>query len=119
MVCGSTVLAQGQFRRRIGTSSCLSSGNSSFIGRRLISTTIIGIAGVLARSFGQLDCRRSTVVVWLGSSTVPATGSFGWQCNASNGVVFVGVLARILVFVRRRIGTAVVSFVGRRRLGRT
>ena len=36
------------------------------------------------------------VIVWLGSSTVPATGSFGWQCNASNGVVFVGVLARQL-----------------------
>ena len=75
MVYGSTVLAQGQFRRRIGTNSCLSSGNSSFIGRRLISTTIIGIAGVSARS-----------VVCVGSSTVPATGSFGWQCNASNGV---------------------------------
>ena len=37
------------------------------------------------------------VVVCSGSSTVPATGSFGWQRNASNGVVFVGVLARILV----------------------
>ena len=33
------------------------------------------------------------VIVWLGSSMVLATGSFGWQCNASNGVVFVGVLA--------------------------
>ena len=52
-----------------------------------------------------------TIIVCVGSSTVPATGSFGWQCNASNGVVFIGVLARILVFVRRRIGTAVVSFV--------
>ena len=28
------------------------------------------------------------VVVCSGSSTVPATGSFGWQYNASNGVVF-------------------------------
>ena len=37
------------------------------------------------------------VIVWLGSSTVPAMGLFGWQCNASNGVVFIGVLARILV----------------------
>ena len=52
------------------------------------------------------------VIVWLGSSTVLATGLFGWQCNASNGVVFVGVLARILVFVCRRISTAVVLFVG-------
>ena len=60
-----------------------------------------------------------TIIVCVGSSTVPATGSFGWQCNASNGVVFVGVLARILVFVRRRIGTAVISFVGHGRLGRT
>ena len=34
------------------------------------------IAGILARSFGRLDCRRSTVVVWLGSSTVRVTGSF-------------------------------------------
>ena len=52
------------------------------------------------------------VIVWLGSSTVPATGLFGWQCNASNGVVFVGVSARILVFVRRRIGTASCLSVG-------
>ena len=117
LLCGSMVLAQGQFRRRIGTNSCLSSGNSSFISCRLISTTIIGIAGVLARSFGQLDCRHSTVVVWLGSSIVPATGSFGWQCNASNRVVFVGVLAQILVFVCRRIGIAVVLFVSHGCLG--
>ena len=47
----------------------------------------------------------STIIVCVGSSTVLATGSFGWQYNASNGVVFVGVLARILVFVCRRIGT--------------
>ena len=59
----------------------------------------------------------SMIIVCVGSSTVLATGSFGWQCNASNGVVFVGVLAQILVFVRRRIGTAVVLFVGHGRLG--
>ena len=35
-----------------------------------------------------------TIIVCVGSSTVPATGSFGWQYNASNGVVF-----------RRQIGT--------------
>ena len=39
----------------------------------------------------------STIIVCVGSSTVPATGSFGWQYNASNGVVFVGILARIFV----------------------
>ena len=39
----------------------------------------------------------STIIVCIGSSMVLATGSFGWQCNASNGVVFVGILARILV----------------------
>ena len=49
----------------------------------------------------------STIIVCVGSSTVPATGSFGWQCNASNGAVFVGVLVRILI-----------SFVGHGRLGR-
>ena len=59
----------------------------------------------------------STIIVCVGSSTVLATGSFGWQCNASNGVIFVGVLVRILVFVHRRIGTAVVLFVGHGRLG--
>ena len=59
----------------------------------------------------------STIIVCVGSSTVLATGSFGWQSNAGNGVVFVGVLARILVFVRRRIGTAVVLFVGHGHLG--
>ena len=58
-----------------------------------------------------------TIIVCIGSSTVPATGSFRWQSNASNGVIFVGVLARILVFVCRRIGTAVVLFVGHGRLG--
>ena len=63
------------------------------------------------------ESAASMAAVCLGGSTVLATGSFGWQYNASNGVVFVGVLARILVFVRRRIGTAVVSFVGHRRLG--
>ena len=78
IVCGSTVLAQGQFCRRISTKSCLSSSNSSFIGCRLISTTIIGITGVLAQLFSQLDC--------IGNNTVTATGLFGWQCNASNGV---------------------------------
>jgi hypothetical protein len=60
----------------------------------------------------------NTIIVYIGSSTVPATGSFGWQCNASNGVIFIGVLAQILVFVCRRIGIAVVSFVGHGRLGR-
>ena len=60
-----------------------------------------------------------TIIICVGSSTVLATGSFGWQCNASNGVVFVGVLARILIFIRRRISTAVISFVGYGRLGRT
>jgi hypothetical protein len=39
------------------------------------------------------------IIVCVGSSTVPAIGSFGWQYNASNGVVFVGVLVRILVLV--------------------
>ena len=29
-----------------------------------------------------------TIVVCVGSSTVPAIGSFGWQYNASNGVIF-------------------------------
>ena len=78
MVCGSIVLVQGQFRRHISISSYLSFSNSSFIGCRLISITIIGIIGVLAQLFGQLDCRRSIVVIWLGSNTVPATGLFGW-----------------------------------------
>ena len=40
-----------------------------------------------------------TIIVCVGSSTVPATGLFGWQYNASNGVIFVGVSAQILVFV--------------------
>ena len=35
-----------------------------------------------------------TIIVCVDSSTVPATGSFGWQYNVSNGVVF-----------RRQIGT--------------
>ena len=51
----------------------------------------------------------------LGSSTVPATGSFRWQYNASNGAVFVGISARILVCI----GTAVVSFVVTGVCGRT
>ena len=59
-----------------------------------------------------------TIIIYVGSSTVPVTGSFRWQYNASNRVVFVGVLARILVFVCRRISTAVVLFVGHGRLGR-
>ena len=36
--------------------------------------------------------RISMIIVCIGSSTVPAMGSFGWQCNASNGVVFIGIL---------------------------
>jgi hypothetical protein len=90
-------------RRRIGT--IIRSGRDS---RRI---------GAIGWSMYRMHI--GTIIVCVGSSTVPATGSFGWQCNASNGVVFVGVLARILVFVRRRIGTAVVSFVGHGRLGRT
>ena len=42
-----------------------------------------------------------TIIVCVGSSTVPATGSFGWQYNASNGVVF-----------RRQIGTESCHRVG-------
>jgi hypothetical protein len=34
-----------------------------------------------------------TIIVCIGSSTVPVMGSFGWQCNASNGVIFIGILA--------------------------
>jgi hypothetical protein len=29
-----------------------------------------------------------TIIVYIGSSTVPAIGSFGWQYNASNRVIF-------------------------------
>ena len=60
-----------------------------------------------------------TIIVCIGSSTVLAAGSFGRQYNTSNGVIFVGVSAQILDFIHRRIGTAVVSFVGHGRLGRT
>ena len=42
-----------------------------------------------------------TIVVCVGSSTVPAIRSFGWQYNASNGVVF-----------RRQIGTESCRRVG-------
>ena len=63
MVYGSTVLAQGRFRKHINTKSYLSSGNSSFIGCRLISTTIIGITGVSAQQLSDS-----------GSSTVRASG---------------------------------------------
>ena len=63
MVCSSIVLAQSQFRRQISIKSCLSSNNSSFIGCRLISTTIIRIAGVLAQQLSDS-----------GSSTVRASG---------------------------------------------
>ena len=63
MVCGRAVLAQGRFRRHIGTNSCLSSSNSSFIGCRPISTTIIRIAGVSAQQLSDS-----------GSSTVRASG---------------------------------------------
>ena len=52
MVYSSMVLVQGQFCRQIGMESCLSSGNSFFIGCRLISITIIGIVGVLVQLFG-------------------------------------------------------------------
>ena len=46
----------------------------------------------------SMDCMHiSTIIVCVGSSMVPALGSFGWQCNASNGVIFIGVLVRILV----------------------
>ena len=38
-----------------------------------------------------------TIIVYIGSSTVLATGLFGWQCNASNGVIFIGKSARNLV----------------------
>ena len=59
----------------------------------------------------------STIIVCIGSSTVPATGSFGWQGNINNRVIFIGVLAQILIFICRRISTAVVLFVSYGRLG--
>ena len=61
--------------------------------------------------------RISTISCLVYSSIVPATKLFGWQYNASNGVIFIGVLVQILVFVRRRIGTVVVLFIGYRHLG--
>ena len=67
---------------------------------RRISTIV---QSVDRRRIGMIGCLMdhmhiSTIIVCVGSSTVPATGSFGWQCNASNGVIFVGILARILVY---------------------
>ena len=35
----------------------------------------------------------STIIVCVGSSTVLVMGLFGWQYNASNRVIFIGVLA--------------------------
>ena len=61
MVCGSTVLVQGQFCRRISMESCLSFSNSSFIGHRLISIIIIRIAGILVQQL--LNSGSSTVQV--------------------------------------------------------
>ena len=40
----------------------------------------------------KLELAVSMAAVCPGSSTVPVMGTFGWQCNASNGVVFIGVL---------------------------
>ena len=91
MVCGSTVLAQSQFRRHISTNSYLSSSNSSFIGCRLISITIIGIIGISAQQLSDL-----------GSSTVQASG-----------VIVVKYRARLLVGrFRRQIGTESYHRVG-------
>ena len=91
MVCGSTVLAQGRFRRRISTNSYLSSGNSSFIGCRLISITIIRIIGISAQQLSDL-----------GSSTVRASGVIVVECRA-----------RLLVGrFRRQIGTESCHRVG-------
>ena len=70
------------------------------------------IAGVLALSVGQYIVCISAQLLSVGSSMVPATVSFRWQYNASNGVVFIGILAQILIFIHRCIGTAVVSFIG-------
>jgi hypothetical protein len=63
MVYSSIVLAHGWFHRQISMESYLSSNNSSFIDYRLISTTIIRIAGVLTQQ-----------LLNLGSSTVQASG---------------------------------------------
>ena len=65
-------------RRRIGT--------IIWLGR---DSRYIGMIG------WSMDCIYiGTIIVCVGSSMVPVTGSFGWQYNASNGVVF-----------RRQIGT--------------
>ena len=41
----------------------------------------------------SVNCRYiSTIIIYVGSSTVPAMGLFGWQYNASNGVIFIGIL---------------------------
>ena len=72
-------------RRRIGT--IVRSGRDS---RRI---------GAIGWSMDRMHI--STIIVCVGSSMVLATGSFGWQGNASNRVVFIGVLAQILIFVRR------------------
>ena len=42
--------------------------------------------GVIVRSIYCMHI--GTIVVYVGSSTVPAIRLFGWQYNASNGVVF-------------------------------
>ena len=73
---------------------------SQSVDRRRISTIIwLGRDSRRIGAIGWLIYRIhiSTIIVCLGSSTVPAIGSFGWQYNASNGVVFVGISAQILV----------------------
>ena len=58
----------------------------------LVDYRYIGIIGCLINRM-----YISIIIVCVGSSTVLAMGLFRWQYNASNGVIFVGILARILV----------------------
>ena len=61
--------------------------------------------------------RIGMIIVYIGSSIILAMGLFRWQYNTSNRVIFIGILARILVFIYRCIGMAVISFIGYRHLG--
>ena len=77
------------FRRQIGTESCLYD-HITFVYTFQHWQFFLCAYGSSKSQLAEGRAAR----VYYNSSTVPATGSFGWQYNASNGVIF-----------RRQIGT--------------
>jgi hypothetical protein len=62
-------------------------GSNGSLVRSLITGLVRNSRRISAISWLMYRMHIGTIIVYIGSSTVPAIGSFGWQCSGSIGSV--------------------------------